>query len=81
MDQEDKTKLAEMIMSGRRIEAIKFYREATGEGLKEAKEDVELLEKELREHYPEKFPEKKGGCAGMVLFGLIGLAGLGLVLL
>jgi ribosomal protein L7/L12 len=78
MDQEDKTKLAELITSGRKIEAIKLYREATGEGLKEAKEDVETLEREMREKYPEDFPEKKGGCAGMVLIGLIGLGGFSL---
>lgn len=81
MDQEDKTKLAEMIMKGRKIEAIKFYREATGEGLKEAKEDVETLEREMREKYPEDFPEKKGGCAGIIVFGLISILGAGSVLI
>jgi ribosomal protein L7/L12 len=77
MDQDDKAKLAEMIMSGRKIEAIKFYREATGEGLKEAKDDVERLEKEMRAKYPDEFPEKKGGCVGVILLLAAGLIAVG----
>ena len=37
-----------LIRSGRKIEAIKRYREATGLGLKEAKEAVEAFERRLR---------------------------------
>jgi ribosomal protein L7/L12 len=37
-----------LIREGRKIEAIKLWREATGLGLKEAKEAVEALERRLR---------------------------------
>ena len=39
--------IAEQIRAGRKIEAIKLMREATGLGLKEAKEAVEDLERAL----------------------------------
>lgn len=35
-------------MSRNKIEAIKVYREATGTGLKEAKDVVDAIERELR---------------------------------
>ena len=37
--------IAVMVAEGRKIEAIKIYREATGAGLKEAKEAVEAIER------------------------------------
>ena len=54
----------------RKIEAIKRVREATGCGLKEAKEFVEKLAAELYAKEPDKFaaaPTGKSGCVGMVL--------------
>ena len=47
MDDGQKAELAKQILSGRKIEAIKIYREATGMGLKESKEAVEALEAEM----------------------------------
>lgn len=44
------TQVKQLINSGEKIEAIKFYREKTGVGLKEAKDYVEGLEK-LRERH------------------------------
>jgi large subunit ribosomal protein L7/L12 len=40
--------LADLIRSGRKIEAIKLYRSQTGVGLKEAKDAVEAQELRLR---------------------------------
>jgi len=37
-----------LIRDGRKIEAIKAYRESTGLGLKEAKDAVEAIERRLR---------------------------------
>ncbi len=65
------------IFAGRKIEAIKLYREASGAGLKDAKDFVEALEDELRKAAPERFtaPPSKSGCGlGMVfLGGLVGM--------
>lgn len=66
-------KIKEALYAGRKIEAIKVYREARGVGLKEAKEDVEKLEAELRQRSPERFKAAAGqGCLGMVV--ALGLA-------
>jgi ribosomal protein L7/L12 len=65
---EDKlTVIKEALFSGRKIEAIKLYREATDAGLAEAKTAVEKIEAELRASSPEKFtaPTAKKGCFGV----------------
>ena len=56
------------IFGGRKIEAIKLYREATDTGLKEAKDAVEEIEKDLRQREPNKFakPAGKSGCMSVV---------------
>ncbi len=62
------------IFQGRKIEAIKLYRQATGFGLKEAKDAVDQMEAELRASSPEQFSAKSGGggCMGaLVLFCLV----------
>ncbi|MCI0334853.1 MAG: ribosomal protein L7/L12 [Planctomycetes bacterium] len=50
------------IFAGQKIPAIKLYRKASGQGLKEAKDFVEALEAELRRTDPTKFtaPAAKG---------------------
>ena len=56
------------IFGGRKIDAIKLYREATDGGLKEAKDAVEEIEKDLRQREPNKFakPAGKSGCMSVV---------------
>ena len=54
---EQRTALADAIYSGRKIEAIKELRAASGLGLKEAKDIVDRLEVELRTAQPERFPK------------------------
>ena len=56
------------IFDGRKIEAIKLYRAATGVGLKEAKDAVDEIEKDLRQREPGKFakPAGKSGCMSVV---------------
>lgn len=61
--------VAELLFAGRKIDAIKLYREQVkpGAGLKESKEAVEQLEAGLRAQHPEKFTAKaKSGCAAML---------------
>jgi hypothetical protein len=56
--------------TGGKIAAIKWYRQQTGLGLKEAKDAVEAL---MRQHH---VSPPKSGCAGMMLAVVIGaLAG------
>ena len=68
---EDKRQaILEAIYGARKIEAIKLVREATGCGLKEAKEFVEKLGAELYAKEPAKFtaaPTGKSGCVGVVM--------------
>ena len=61
------------VFAGRKIEAIKAYREATGEGLKESKEAVEAMETELRAAHPGRFnpTASKGGCMPVLLLVLL----------
>jgi hypothetical protein len=72
------------LFEGRKIEAIKLYREATNVGLAEAKDAVDKLEQELRTSSPQSFastatsPAGKG-CLGTVM-GVCALVLLGVVL-
>ena len=73
-------KIRESLFSGRKIEAIKTYREAAGQGLKESKEFIEELEAELRDEFPEHFKATGGnGCFGVVLLAIGGAAMSGLL--
>jgi hypothetical protein len=62
--------IKEAIFSGQKITAIKLYREATGAGLADAKNDVEKIEAELRGTAPEEFKLKAAaagkGCLNVV---------------
>ena len=50
------------LVAGRKIEAIKLYRAATGKGLKEAKDFIDLLAKEMGERGPELLKNDRSGC-------------------
>ncbi len=62
------------LLSGNKIAAIKIYRSACHTELKDSKEAVDRLERELRMAYPEKFSEKSG-CVS-VLIAMVFLADL-----
>ncbi len=61
--------IGESLAAGKKIEAIKIYREATGKGLKEAKDFVEILAAKLAKENPEKYGEvsRGSGCASVIL--------------
>jgi ribosomal protein L7/L12 len=63
--------IKESLYRGDKIGAIKLYREASGMGLKESKDSIEALEKELRVSTPEMFKSSAAssgkGCFGAVL--------------
>ncbi len=58
--------ITEALESGQKIQAIKIYRDATGKGLKEAKEFVDQLIPSLIEKDPDRFAalnRQGAGCA------------------
>ncbi len=69
------------LVNGRKIEAIKIYRESTGAGLAEAKTAVEKIEADWRAASPEKFskPQSGKGCMSAVvaIIALVAIAMLG----
>lgn len=74
--------LQDLIFAGQKIQAIKLAREKKGWGLKEAKEQVESIQAQLRERFPDRFTASAsgGGCAG-VLLAAVALAGIVALLL
>ena len=74
--------LSSAIQDGRKIYAIKLYRQYTGASLKDAKDAVEQLAADLHAQFPEKFPPPSTakGCSptaamfllagGLVAYGL-----------
>lgn len=76
LNDETRDQITQAIFAGHKIEAIKLYREATGQGLKESKDFIEALTVELRDKHPDKVPESKAGCGPtVVLFlGCLGAA-------
>ena len=66
----------ELLFQGQKINAIKQYRASTGTGLKDAKDAIELIEKELRLKSPERFSARasRGGCAVVLVCGATMLA-------
>jgi len=71
-------RICEALFEGRKIEAIKLYREMAGGGLKEAKEFIDALEARLKREQPDRFkkPEpSSSGCTGILIL-LAGIAAL-----
>jgi hypothetical protein len=64
------------VHNGRKIEAIKIYRETTGAGLAEAKSAVEKIEAEWRAASPEKFKASPAGkgCSTVFVLAVITVA-------
>ena len=72
LPEDKRQEILEAIYGGspRKIETIKLVRDATGCGLREAKEFVEKLSAELYAKEPQKFeaaPTGKSGCVGVIL--------------
>lgn len=67
-DDGDNDDVLELVRGGKKIQAIKIYRERYGVGLKDAKDAVEAL---ASRH---GIAAQGSGCAGVVLLGIVGLA-------
>lgn len=75
MDTALQEQVRNLLLQGKKIEAIKVYREATGLGLKESKDAVEVAEAELRSSG--LLPQKTtGGCFALLSLVLVVLYGL-----
>jgi len=75
-----KNQIADAIFTRNKLHAIKLYRDATGQGLKEAKDFIDALTAELQEKSPEKFTsggESSSGCgsAAVLLISVVGFVG------
>lgn len=77
IDKITEDQITSLIYEGKKIQAIKVYRNATFKGLKESKDFVDQLSMELYEKYPERFtvePSTSSGCSAVLFLGLLGLA-------
>jgi len=77
--------ISQALIQKNKIAAIKIYRDATGQGLKESKDFIEALIPKLMEQDPQKFADlnKASGCAGMILLALmtsLGVLGISLTM-
>lgn len=61
-------RVRELLSKGNKIEAIKVFREATGAGLAEAKEQVEQIAQQAGAGIAGKSGVQKSGCFGLLLF-------------
>jgi hypothetical protein len=67
---DERQRIIEALYAGRKIDAIKVYRQATNSDLLTAKSFVEGLEARLRSETPERFaasPVQGCGCSAMLL--------------
>ncbi len=74
--------IKQALFAGRKIEAIKLYREAMNCQLIESKQAMDKLEAELRASSPERFaaPLRGKGCAGVLAaIALIGVCAIAIV--
>jgi hypothetical protein len=71
INSEQRDRIKEALVSGKKIEAIKIYRELTNLGLKECKEYIDGMISELIERDPEKYAKLSSsgsGCRSAAMF-------------
>lgn len=67
--------ISQQLRLGRKIQAIKIYRQATGFGLKDSKDFIDQLETALRTEDPDSFKfQTPNGMAGAVLLMIFAIA-------
>lgn len=75
LNDEQLNTISESILAGKKIEAIKAYRELTGLGLKDSNEEIEKIRLSLAKDHPELLKNKSKGCASVIVIGfLLGFA-------
>lgn len=70
---EQTQQIADALAAGRKIEAIKLYRNATGADLKASKDFIDALVPKLLEQDPVKYAKaaQGGGCASVVIVAAV----------
>jgi hypothetical protein len=71
LSQQEIQQINEDLFAGRKIAAIKTYREATECDLKDAKDFIDQLETQLRTQYPDKFTKLPISKGCLILFLLV----------
>ncbi len=66
LNEQQRAAILNELMKGNKIEAIKLYREATGAGLKDAKDFIEALVAKVNQERPGTIP-KPTGCGTVAL--------------
>ena len=60
--------IQDLLLKGRKIEAIKIMREKTGMGLAESKVEIEKIQAQMKEAFPDRFKSLgNSGCAACLL--------------
>ena len=70
LNKSDREAVRKYLAAGEKIQAIKVYREATGVGLKEAKDAVEAMEAHLPRGSSSPIEPKSKGCLTMILLAI-----------
>jgi ribosomal protein L7/L12 len=71
LNKSERDEIARFLAAGQKIQAIKVYREATGVGLKEAKDAVEAMESQQSRSGSSPIAAKAdGGCFTMILLAI-----------
>ncbi len=72
INDEKRKEILDHLLNGRKIQAIKEIREVTGCGLKESKDFMDELQREIKEKYPDKIVATNStGCGCLVLIGFV----------
>ena len=74
LPKDELTPIENAILAGRKIEAIKLYRQMTMTGLADAKSAVDEMEARLRLESPERFAKGAGRSGCTVSIGLFAFA-------
>ena len=74
----ERQQILDALRAGKKIEAIKLYRESTGQGLKESKDFIDELTLQLHQQAPQSVPVSKSGC-GTAVVAFVLTAGLGIL--
>ena len=71
LPEEDLKRITDSLIAGNKIDAIKTYRKATGQGLKEAKEAIDDILESLASAHPDLLKKNSSGCAALIILGSI----------
>lgn len=74
LSEQQRAAILNALIKGNKIEAIKLYREASGAGLKDAKDFIEVLVAKVNQDRPGTIPKPTGCGTAVLLIALFVLA-------